>query len=142
MLVLADHASRAHRPAQAPGIPLTDVVVVPAYQEARGIGKTLDSVREAVEGAALIVVDDGSSDRTAEIVREELASLGRGRLLRHEHNLGKAAALNTGIGAVTTPLLLTLDADTIVSREAIEIAVESCSVTPPPRGAMPSSPST
>ena len=110
VLVLADHASRAHRPAQAPGIPLTDVtIVVPAYQEARGIGKTLDSVREAVEGGAvLIVVDDGSSDRTAEIVREELASLGRGRLLRHEHNLGKAAALNTGIGAVTTRFLLTL----------------------------------
>ena len=124
-LVLADHASRAHRPVEALGIPLTDVtIVVPACQEARGIGKTLDSVREAVRaGAALIVVDDGSSDRTAEIVRDELASLGSGRLLRHEHNLGKAAALNTGIGAVTTRFLLTLDADTVVSREAIEIAV-------------------
>jgi cellulose synthase/poly-beta-1,6-N-acetylglucosamine synthase-like glycosyltransferase len=126
VLVLADHASRAHRPAEALGIPLTEVtIVIPAYQEASGIGKTLDSVREAVEGgAALLVVDDGSSDRTAEIVNEELVSLSRGRLIRHEHNLGKAAALNTGMGAVTTPLLLTLDADTVVSREAIEIALQ------------------
>ena len=94
VLVLADHASRAHRPAQAPGIPL--------------------------DGRWMTAPPTGPR----EIVREELASLGRGRLLRHEHNLGKAAALNTGIGAVTTRFLLTLDADTIVSREAIEIAVK------------------
>jgi cellulose synthase/poly-beta-1,6-N-acetylglucosamine synthase-like glycosyltransferase len=80
-------------------------------------------VREAVSaGVALIVVDDGSSDRTADIVSEKLASLGAGRVIRHEHNLGKAAALNTGISAVTTPFLLTLDADTVVGREAVEMA--------------------
>jgi cellulose synthase/poly-beta-1,6-N-acetylglucosamine synthase-like glycosyltransferase len=124
-LVLTHHAWRARRPAQAPEIPLTNVtILIPAYQEASGIGKTLDSVRQAVAaGAELIVVDDGSSDRTAEVVQDKLSSLGCGRLIRHERNLGKAAALNTGIGAVTTPLLLTLDADTVVSRAAIEIAV-------------------
>jgi cellulose synthase/poly-beta-1,6-N-acetylglucosamine synthase-like glycosyltransferase len=123
-LVSVDHACRARRPVEALGVFLTDVtIVIPAYQEARGIGKTLDSVREAVNaGVALIVVDDGSSDRTADIVSERLASLGAGRLIRHERNLGKAAALNTGIGAVATPFLLTLDADTVVSREAVEAA--------------------
>jgi cellulose synthase/poly-beta-1,6-N-acetylglucosamine synthase-like glycosyltransferase len=123
-LVSADHACRAHRPVEALAVSLTEItIVIPAYQEARGIGKTLDSVREAVNaGVALIVVDDGSSDRTAEIVSEKLASLGAGRLIRHEHNLGKAAALNSGIGAVTTPFLLTLDADTVVSREAVAMA--------------------
>jgi cellulose synthase/poly-beta-1,6-N-acetylglucosamine synthase-like glycosyltransferase len=69
-------------------------------------------------------VDDGSSDRTGEIVTEKLTSLGSGRLIRHEHNLGKAAALNTGINAATTPFLLTLDADTVISREAIELAAQ------------------
>jgi cellulose synthase/poly-beta-1,6-N-acetylglucosamine synthase-like glycosyltransferase len=123
-LVLIDHAFRRRRPPDARKAPLADVtIVIPAYQEARGIGKTLASVRDAVEaGAALIVVDDGSSDRTAEIVSENLNA--RGRLIRHERNLGKAAALNTGINAVATPYLLTLDADTIVNREAMEIAVD------------------
>jgi cellulose synthase/poly-beta-1,6-N-acetylglucosamine synthase-like glycosyltransferase len=72
----------------------------------------------------LIVVDDGSSDRTAQVVRECLAALGSGRLLRHKRNLGKAAALNTGLSALTTPFMLTLDADTIVGRQAIDQAAQ------------------
>jgi cellulose synthase/poly-beta-1,6-N-acetylglucosamine synthase-like glycosyltransferase len=126
LLVLVDHVLRRRAPPDAREIPLADVtIVIPAYQEVRDIGKTLACARDAVEaGAALVVVDDGSSDRTAEIVREQLDALGRGRLIRHPRNLGKAAALNTGIDAVATRFLLTLDADTIVSRKAIEIAVD------------------
>lgn len=123
-LVVADHVRRARHRDEAPGISLTDVtIIIPAYQEAQGIGKTLESVGEAMQaGAALIVVDDGSCDRTAEVVSASLASLGRGRLIQHDHNLGKAAALNTGIHAATTPYVLTLDADTVVDRKAIETA--------------------
>jgi cellulose synthase/poly-beta-1,6-N-acetylglucosamine synthase-like glycosyltransferase len=125
-LVVGDHVYRARQPLHPSGIPLTDVtIVVPAYQEAAVIGKTLDSVGEAVRAdAALIVVDDGSCDGTPEIVSEKLASLGCGLLIRHESNLGKAAALNTGIKAAKTRFLLTLDADTVVTREAIEIATK------------------
>jgi cellulose synthase/poly-beta-1,6-N-acetylglucosamine synthase-like glycosyltransferase len=126
VLVLADHACRTRRPVTALNTPLTDItVVIPALQEAQGVGTTLDSVRDAVnKGAGLVVVDDGSSDRTAEIVSEKLALLGHGQLVRHERNMGKAVALNTGIREVTTPFVLTLDADTIVSRDAIEKAAQ------------------
>jgi cellulose synthase/poly-beta-1,6-N-acetylglucosamine synthase-like glycosyltransferase len=126
VLVLSDHACRARRPVTVLDTPLTDVtVVIPAFQEALVVDKTLDSIREAVKaGAGLIVVDDGSSDRTAEIVSEKLTLLGQGRLICHGRNIGKAAALNTGIREVSTPFVLTLDADTIVSRDAIEIAAQ------------------
>jgi cellulose synthase/poly-beta-1,6-N-acetylglucosamine synthase-like glycosyltransferase len=123
LLVVGQHLVR--RGAKAQGIPLTDVtIIIPAYEEERVIGNTLESVREAVDtGADLIVVDDGSRDGTAKTASEKMVSLGRGSLLCHEKNRGKAAALNTGIDAVTTPFVLTLDADTVVSREAIEIAL-------------------
>jgi cellulose synthase/poly-beta-1,6-N-acetylglucosamine synthase-like glycosyltransferase len=124
LLVLVDYIRNMRRCIEKLQTPLTDVtIVIPAYQEERGIGKTLDSLRESGQaGAAIIVVDDGSTDQTVEVVGKRLASIGRSRLIRHENNLGKAAALNTGIDAVTTPFLLTLDADTVVSRESIEIA--------------------
>jgi cellulose synthase/poly-beta-1,6-N-acetylglucosamine synthase-like glycosyltransferase len=125
-LVVADHMRRSRHGGGKRGITLADVtIVIPACEEARVIGETLESIREAVDGGvSLIVVDDGSSDRTPEIVAQKLALLGRGRLIRHERNRGKAAALNTGIAAVATPFVLTLDADTVTSRAAIELAVD------------------
>ena len=126
VLVMVDHARSRRLPAGPAARTLTDVgIVVPAYDEAAIIHETLDSVRTSVmAGAALIVVDDGSSDQTEKIVKARLSALGCGRLIRHERNLGKAAALNTGIAALTTPFVLTLDADTVVSGEAVARAAE------------------
>ena len=74
-LVLADY-SRSAEPtcggASGFSSPKSQLSCRP-IQEARSIGKTLESVREAVDaGASLIVVDDGSYDRTAKIVSEKL----------------------------------------------------------------------
>jgi cellulose synthase/poly-beta-1,6-N-acetylglucosamine synthase-like glycosyltransferase len=104
--------------------PLTDVtVLVPAYQEQDALAATLASVRPAIAaGATLIVVDDGSTDATAAIARAVFAALGSGELIAHSANRGKPAALNSGLAAVATPLVLTLDADTVVIGDSVQAA--------------------
>jgi dolichol-phosphate mannosyltransferase len=87
-------------------------VVIPAYNEDRFIGTLLDRIR-AVDLAPvgytteLIVVDDCSKDRTAEIV-EAVPGV---RLIRMEKNGGKGRAVRAGIAAATGDLLIIQDAD-------------------------------
>jgi len=92
--------------------------VVPAYNEAPRLGASLErlidfSARQpyAVE---IILVDDGSSDSTAEIALEAAQRVSGGvsvRLLQHERNRGKGAAVRTGALAATGDVVLYLDAD-------------------------------
>ena len=90
-------------------------VVIPAYNEEEGIADIVKRVlavqpaldRVGISGLELIVVDDGSADRTAEI-----ASASEGvRLIRHERNRGYGAAIKTGFGAARGQLVAFLDAD-------------------------------
>ena len=90
-------------------------VVIPALNEQDGIGEILDrvlAVRDplaevGVEELEVIVVDDGSSDRTADIV----AGYGDVCLIRHPENRGYGAALKTGFGHAVGKLIGFLDAD-------------------------------
>ncbi len=67
------------------------MVLVPAYNEEASIYRLLADVRRHLPGAALVVVDDGSVDRTAEVAREAGA-----RVLRLPCNLGVGPAVQTG----------------------------------------------
>ncbi len=89
-------------------------VVIPAYNEEDGIAEIVERVlavapalAEIAVGLELIVVDDGSKDRTPEIVRGYPAV----RLIQHNPNRGYGAALKTGFAAATGDLLGFLDAD-------------------------------
>jgi len=90
-------------------------VVIPAYNEQEGIADIVErvlAVKPALASAdvpemELIVVDDGSRDRTAEIV----ASYPDVRLIRHATNQGYGAALKTGFHNAQGDLLAFLDAD-------------------------------
>ncbi|MDQ1710620.1 MAG: hypothetical protein QOE45_70 [Frankiaceae bacterium] len=88
---------------------MTDsAVVVPAKDEAARIADTVRAAR-AIDGVALVVVvDDGSTDGTA-----EAASAAGATIVRHPRNRGKAAAMTTGAAAVADRALhlLFLDAD-------------------------------
>jgi len=82
-------------------------VVVPAYNEARVIPGVVSGLKQ--EGYQVVVVDDGSSDATAEIAAQSGAIV-----LSHPINLGQGAALQTGIEfalARGADLLVTFDAD-------------------------------
>lgn len=64
-------------------------VLIPAYNEANAIGEVIDKVKS--KGLTLLVVDDGSSDNTAEIAISKKVDV-----LRHTTNLGKGASLKDG----------------------------------------------
>jgi len=66
-------------------------VLIPAYNEAASLPRLLAEVREALPGVAVTVVDDGSSDATAEVARA-----GGARVLRLPCNLGVGPAVQTG----------------------------------------------
>ena len=89
-------------------------LVIPVYNESARIGQT---VRKACAWLAaqpyateLIVVDDGSDDRTAELARQALAGFADGRVIRDPHG-GKAAAVRAGMLAATGNAIAFSDAD-------------------------------
>ncbi len=87
-------------------------VVVPAYNEECQIGRCLDALRADGYPAGkldIMVVDDGSTDATREVVRAHPGV----RLLRQNH-AGKVAALNAGLRNAKHEFLLTIDADTLL----------------------------
>ena len=94
-------------------------VIVPAYNEAAVIGETIESLlKSAYQHYEIIVVDDGSEDRTSEIVRERFAHEARVRLFT-EPNRSKAAALNLGLSHATGEIIVALDADTVFPPQTI-----------------------
>jgi glycosyltransferase involved in cell wall biosynthesis len=98
------------------GIGRRIAVVLPAYNEAENIGRQVRSVNEVLTDLAfddyeILVVDDGSRDRTheeCESLRDEIPKL---RLLAHAENRGYAQALRTGFTSATMPLVFYTDAD-------------------------------
>ena len=98
--------------------PHPDVVVaLPAYNEAAVLPHLLQRIAEAPEGPyRTVVVDDGSSDGTAEVAERSGAALPELRVVRHGANRGLAAALMTGWTAAVEGLpddgaVVTMDAD-------------------------------
>ena len=86
-------------------------VVIPVYNGARFIGRTLASVQaQTYAPLEIVVIDDGSSDDTAILVEAEAVRDSRIRLFRGE-NLGVAAARNRGISEARAQLIAPLDAD-------------------------------
>ena len=111
VVAFAGHHRRrqSRRPVTGVG-PRSVSVLIPAFNEEVGIAGTVASVlgSEGVD-VEVIVVDDGSTDRTPEIVAAMKDP--RIRLVR-QPNMGKAAALNTGAAHATRQLIVMLDGDT------------------------------
>ena len=85
-------------------------VLIPVYNEERTLERLLDAVEERPEVSELVIVDDGSTDRTPEILsgRDFKVPV---QVIRHERNRGKGAALRTAIVAATGDVALVQDAD-------------------------------
>jgi glycosyltransferase involved in cell wall biosynthesis len=86
-------------------------IVIPAYQEAASIEHVLRRVAALDFRMEVIVVDDGSSDQTVAIVQSLNGALPAVRLVRHDRNRGKGAAVRTGIEASRGDVVVIQDAD-------------------------------
>ena len=85
-------------------------VIIPCYNEAGHITKVLDAVKAVDMPKEIIVVDDGSTDHTADVV-EEYNQDGAISLHLSPNNFGKGAAIRTGLRYVTGDIVIIQDAD-------------------------------
>jgi cellulose synthase/poly-beta-1,6-N-acetylglucosamine synthase-like glycosyltransferase len=99
-------------------------VIIPAYNEDRVVCRTVRTVLDqGYEGLEVLVVDDGSPDRTSDVVREAFGDDPRVKLFR-KPNGGKASALNFGVERSAGDIIVALDADTLFPTGAISALVK------------------
>ena len=100
--------------------------VVIAYNEERHIRRCIESIEAQVDlgDYEIIVIDDGSMDTTAEIVRDMQAEMPALRLVEQE-NRGRGAARAAGVHASTGDLVAMVDADICLPPEWLTICLQS-----------------
>ena len=76
-------------------------IILPAKNEADGLRKTLPALRDAIPGAELIVVDDGSTDATAQVATEHGATV-----LGAPYSMGNGAAIKRGARHASGEILM------------------------------------
>lgn len=119
------HKLRRPEGAMTIAVPRDIAVLVPAYNEETVIAKTVQTLLGSTiaKRLTIIVIDDGSSDRTAEVVRVRFAHLRNVRLYS-KPNGGKAAALNYGIKRTKKEIIICIDGDTVLLPDAVEHLVQ------------------
>lgn len=90
-------------------------VVIPVYNEEENLGPLWEELRGVLDGlgleAEVVFVDDGSTDRSREVIRRLRARDGRVRLVGFEANAGETAATDAGFKAARGRWVVTMDAD-------------------------------
>lgn len=92
-------------------------VIVPAYNEEKNLGKFLERLTKKAK--RIIVVDDGSTDKTYSIAKKFKV-----RVIKHYKNMGKSQAVATGIKAARTEYLVLIDGDDQFSPEYLPAFVD------------------
>lgn len=101
-------------------------IVVPMFNECEGITSLLETLADLESTLGdkyrfqFLLVDDGSTDDTAELLTEAVAPYSQYRVIRHHENRGIAAAINTGINHADHEIVVSLDADG--SYDALQLA--------------------
>src|ERR1039458_10174542 len=106
----------------SPGFNPRVAVLIPAYNEEKVIVRTIRAVLNSdYANLHIMVIDDGSSDRTAEVARAAYAAqIAAGRVqVLSKPNGGKAAALNFALDRLTEEFYVGIDADTVIAADAI-----------------------
>ncbi|QDP01904.1 glycosyltransferase [Thalassotalea sp. PS06] len=115
--------------------PLGVSVLIPAYNEAKGIIGTIESVvSNQYPDLQIIVINDGSTDETEELVENYLTKFSSRRFLKSQFkpeikylsltNGGKARALNKGLRLATKDIVMTIDGDCLMAPDAIKNTVK------------------
>ena len=85
-------------------------IIIPCYNERATVTEIMQRVRECAPDAEIVVVDDGSTDGSRDVLRE-LEGQPNLRILYHDRNRGKGAAVRAGIAAAAGEVILIQDAD-------------------------------
>jgi cellulose synthase/poly-beta-1,6-N-acetylglucosamine synthase-like glycosyltransferase len=118
IFAIIDRLRKPHSKA-SPGFNPRVAVLIPAYNEETVIVRTIRSVLNSdYSNLHIIVIDDGSLDRTAEVAREAYAAEPRVQVLS-KPNGGKAAALNFALDRLEEDIYVGIDADTVIAADAI-----------------------
>jgi cellulose synthase/poly-beta-1,6-N-acetylglucosamine synthase-like glycosyltransferase len=120
-VVAARHHARMRNRPWGPPVTEPVSVIVPAYNESAGIEAAVRSLVASDHPLEVIVVDDGSTDGTADLV-ESLRIPGV-RVIR-QPNAGKPVALNTGLRAARFELVVMVDGDTVFEPDAVRELVQ------------------
>jgi cellulose synthase/poly-beta-1,6-N-acetylglucosamine synthase-like glycosyltransferase/peptidoglycan/xylan/chitin deacetylase (PgdA/CDA1 family) len=121
VVVAARRHTRRRGVAWGPPVAEPVSVIVPAYNESAGIEAAVRSLLASDHPVEVVVVDDGSTDGTADVV--ESLNLPYVRVIR-QANAGKPAALNTGVAAASFELLVMVDGDTVFEPDAVRTLVQ------------------
>lgn len=106
-------------------MPPTVSVIVPCYNQGVLLAETLESVmQQFYKDWECIIVNDGSTDSTKEIAKQWVSKDDRFKFV-NQSNLGVSAARNTGIKSSKGRLVLCLDADDLISKDYIQLAIEA-----------------
>jgi biofilm PGA synthesis N-glycosyltransferase PgaC len=108
-------------------------ILIAAYNEEGSIASTLSGIflQDYPAKIHVIVIDDGSKDRTVEIVREYLPLHSNLELIDLQKNGGKAAALNHGLKKCKTDIVISIDADSYILKSGIKYIVGRYLSDPP-----------
>jgi hypothetical protein len=106
-------------------------IIVPAFNEAHRLGEGFKRFDAAVDAGAIdlertevVVVDDGSTDSTAETARSLLAHIPHHRIVGHPRNQGKGAAVRTGVALALGRHTAYMDADFAIDPTSVPLLVE------------------
>src|SRR5882762_9178936 len=100
-----------HELQQSERYPACLSVVVPVYNEEATLGEVVRKLLTIPCLLEIIIVDDCSTDGTGQRARELAEMNHQVRVVRHEHNAGKTAALRTGFAVTTGQVVIVQDAD-------------------------------
>lgn len=109
-------------------------VVVPCYNSFEFVEDTLESIAQQThENIDVVLVDDGGTDRTIEILTAFSRRDKRFRVVQHRANSGLSAARNTGARAAFGKYICFIDSDDLMMRESVQVRVEAIKNAADPR---------
>lgn len=106
----------------------TDIsIIIPAYNSGKYITETLDSInRQTYRGYEIIIINDGSTDDTDDIVKKYIESRKENVKYFIQPNMGQSAARNKGIDAAECKYVMFIDSDDIIDDDYLEVLHNTC----------------